>query len=136
MNKSRGAHREFVHEIRPHTLLDKWERYIKTRMEYAELRDQETESSDAICKGGKRVRGVLAEIRKMCPGVATSFEGIQRICQEASFSTPLVNRRIDSSTHVLHTSRVLSPEEVYLINQKYVEYPFPAFSSKIYPENI
>ena len=60
----------------------------------------------------------LVEMRKMCPGQPATLEEIEAACKETPFHTPFWKGKM-AITDI--PERVLSPAEVEVINNKYLE---------------
>ena len=112
LRKARENTGKYVLELSESALLEKWSKYLGLQIELATTRDEEKGTT------GKGVTAVLADIREMCPGVPTSLEVLESVCQEAPFYTPWWNGRT-AATDI--PPRKLSLQEVDVINRTYIE---------------
>ena len=100
--KGKSEHTQYKETIKEPGLLDRWPKFLDLQ---ARLPDP----------GGP---AALVEMRKMCAGKAATLEEMEEACRETAFHNPFWNGKT-ATTDI--TERILSPAEVEVINNTYME---------------
>ena len=100
--KSKSEHTRYKESIKEPGLLERWPKFLQLQFDLPTPTKSEA----------------LAQMAAMCPGKPASLEEIADIIEQTPYKTPGW-KGTKESTDI--EPRILSPEEVYVINKKYLE---------------